>query len=329
MKEPIVDISSKISLIKALNWYHINQDKKDAVQYLKEYCNKRNILLENIKHIEESSIIVTYGWLARILINNNIQNLLYDENILNYIKNIKKGETPKVVTRIYNKEEFDIENFIGCLEECFDDFISNSIEFDIEKECIKKFVPKKYRNNIKNWAKLKYNEFLFDDTDDEKTEAYSNISTRNRNKLLSIFSKFLENDIKNNKKITRKRKIDPNKRVKNVKFKIEDNELNLKSILPVHIIGSKFVILYNTKTAFLSIFKANSVNGLDIKGTTIYNYNESIGRKRLRKPKEVLNKIINLSKKEEIIDVFDKLTTTSYSNNGKINEHTIILRVEK
>ncbi len=328
MKEPIVEESSNISLIKALNWYHINKDKKDAMQYLKDYCNVKKIDLEKIKNINDSSLITTYCWLSRIVLNNKLDSEIYHKKILNYINDIKIEEPRKSVLKTYTKEEYDIEDFIGYLEECLDNFIMNRVEFDIEKEFTKKFVPQKFRTNVKEWAKTKQLEYTIEDSDEEKIEAYSNFSNRDRNKLLNILDTFLNIKKKTNKKISRKRKIDPAKRVSKMKYKQSDMILDINSISPVHIVESKIAILYNTKNCMLSVYKSSGIAGLDVRGSSIYNFNILIGKKRLKKPDESI-KVFLKCKKEEIIEKFDSLPGTTYANNGFVNEHCLILRIEK
>ena len=67
-------------------------------------------------------------------------------------------------------------------------------------------------------------------------------------------------------------------------------------------------------------------DGLTVKGTTIQDFNEdSSVQKTLRKPKEQISNWTGKAK-TKFAKAFDELTTTSIKMNGRINEHTIILK---
>ena len=87
------------------------------------------------------------------------------------------------------------------------------------------------------------------------------------------------------------------------------------------------LFVFNVKTRTLSEYVSSGPNGLEIKGTTLQNFDEALSRsKKLRKPEEILP--ITLSKTaRQIKNVWEKLTTKDASVNGRLNEDTILLRV--
>ena len=117
-------------------------------------------------------------------------------------------------------------------------------------------------------------------------------------------------------------------KVKKLNFLDEDLENKVSSIDPSKIIGAEVLFMFNTKTNQLSYYVAFDRGGLDVKGTTIKNFDTDISEVKklgakttyfldrvLGGGKIVLNKCMN-----EINSKASKVT-------GRVNNNMIILKV--
>ena len=103
----------------------------------------------------------------------------------------------------------------------------------------------------------------------------------------------------------------------------------LKSIPPEKVIGANQLWVYNTKTKVLAVYHSDNAKGFTVKGSTLQNFDEklSIG-KRLRKPEKTLPTVLE-SGKIKLRKIMEELTTMQLNLTGRINDDTILLRVEK
>jgi hypothetical protein len=130
------------------------------------------------------------------------------------------------------------------------------------------------------------------------------------------------------RKPRKKKPVSFEKKVKNLKFKKDDVENKLVSIDPVKIMGSQQLWVYNVKTRKLGVYVAADAAGLGVKGSSIenYKYSESVS-KTLRKPKDVLSRVLD-GGKVVLRKVMAEINSKSVELNGRINDQTILLRVE-
>jgi hypothetical protein len=130
------------------------------------------------------------------------------------------------------------------------------------------------------------------------------------------------------RKPRKKKVLSVDKRVSRVKYQKEDTELKLVSIPPAKILGAQELWTYNTKYNFLSVYRASGEAGLDVKGTTLLDYDEkaSYFKKLGRRPAEHLANIIGTTK-GRLKKTMDEIKADAQSVNGRINENTILLRV--
>ena len=117
--------------------------------------------------------------------------------------------------------------------------------------------------------------------------------------------------------------------VAKIKYKIEDTDLGLKSVRPSEIVGASQVWVYNCKYKRLAVYRTDSSLGIQVKGTTLQNYDpETSEQKSIRRPEAFL-KIVPNASKVQLRKILTELTTTGYDLTGRINEECIILRVLK
>ena len=115
-----------------------------------------------------------------------------------------------------------------------------------------------------------------------------------------------------------------------VSFNRQDSKLKLVSVDPASIIGSKGVLVYNTKTRKIGVYYAKDSEGLQIRGTTINNYDEKKStHKTLRTPEKQIEGFRDKSMKRCEIIIRDYIKAVAKSMNGRLNEHTIIMKTWK
>jgi hypothetical protein len=138
----------------------------------------------------------------------------------------------------------------------------------------------------------------------------------------------LQEVAKANRTPRKKKPVSQEKLVSKLKYKKEDPTLGIVSQNPVQILGSKELWIYNTKTRKLAHYKAIDERGLAVKGTGLENYSQDSKEKTLRKPAETLAEFKKASK-VKLRTFLKDLSTVDVSANGKLNEHCVILRIDK
>ena len=135
----------------------------------------------------------------------------------------------------------------------------------------------------------------------------------------------------------RKRKpISAEKVVSKMKFCKEHTETGSVSITPVELVGASIAVVYNTKTRKIGVYHASNIDpmglgregsGLSVKGTTMIRFKESESiQKTLRKPQEQLA-IFKKVTKRSLNKEFNAIKSVETKMNGRINEHTLLLKV--
>ena len=171
--------------------------------------------------------------------------------------------------------------------------------------------------------------------DDQLVEAFSYLPRKELKRRLDVCENMLTDldKIQAASKATRKKRTPKartaDKQIKSLKYLKEDNsQYKIVSVDPLSVPGAFRLYTFNVKNRELTEYTTLSANGFEIKGTTIQNFDPEKSRKtRLRKPDVflpiVLKKTINQIGKE-----WDKLTTKTSVPTGRINDDTILLRVE-
>jgi len=170
--------------------------------------------------------------------------------------------------------------------------------------------------------------------DEQLREAYSHRSKKHIRKLIDFYNEvnsactMLMQESKVNRKPRAKKVVPADKIVAKLKYKKSDEPLKLVSINPADIIGSKELWVYNTKTRKLGKYVAAEFNELGVKGTTITGFSEgSSVQKTLRKPADQL-KDFKSAGKVALRKFLDEIKATDTKMNGRINEETILLKVQ-
>jgi len=169
--------------------------------------------------------------------------------------------------------------------------------------------------------------------DEQLREGYSHRSKKQIKNLIAFYQEImmacdmLAQEAKVNRAPRKAKAVPKEKLIAKLKFKKTDEPLKLVSINPIDIIGAGELWIFNIKTRKLGKYVATEFNTLNVKGTTITNFDEfkSI-QKTIRKPEEKL-KEFKLANKVALRKFLDEINATDTKMNGRINEETILLKV--
>ena len=333
----------KSALSRAFNFYNQDRDKKDARLYLKQYAKVKSLDTSSIDSVPDNQISTTYGWTARLILNGNILIPKHVEQLETYIKSLKSDVVVKVVedkpsrpsVRDYMQDK--IAEVIGELEGQVDAFIKEDKEFDLYNYLQANSIPKPYCKDIDAWARKRGTEFtdVYKTMDKDTKDGYSNISRRQLANLVKIFGSFIVDLEKYTqfKKANRKPRVTkakpPAVQVAKLKFKKEDTELGIKSVNPSEMVGASQVWIYNVKYKRLAAYRSDSAQGIQVKGSTLQNYDPDMSECRsIRRPEAFLKVLLDASK-VKLRKLLSDLTTKGYDVTGRINDECIIVRVIK
>ena len=170
--------------------------------------------------------------------------------------------------------------------------------------------------------------------DEQLKEAYSHIGKKNLKKILDFYNdlisacEMLGQEAKVNRKPRAKKTVSKDKLIAKLKFKKTDDVAKLVSINPADIIGAKELWVYNIKTRKLGKYVAAEFSDLSVKGTSIINFDEVKSvQKTLRKPVEQLREF-KAGGKVQLRKFLDTINAVDIKLNGRINEETVLLRID-
>jgi hypothetical protein len=120
------------------------------------------------------------------------------------------------------------------------------------------------------------------------------------------------------------------KAAEKITYKVMDADTNMASVNPAQVPGTKTVVIYNSKSRKVMVYHAENDKTLDIKGTKIINFDESISfAKTLRKPKVLLPMIRNAVTVRRIEVLFEDIKGKNHAVNGRIGKEMVIVKVLK
>ena len=170
--------------------------------------------------------------------------------------------------------------------------------------------------------------------DEQLREGYSHRSKKQIKNLIAFYQEImaactmLAQEAKVNRAPRAKKAVPAEKIVAKLKYMKTNEPLKLVSVNPTDIIGCKELWVYNTKNRKLGRYVAEEYKDLGVKGTTITGFNETLSVcKTLRKPEEKL-KEFKAAGKVQLRKFLDEINATDTKMNGRLNEETILLRVQ-
>jgi len=170
--------------------------------------------------------------------------------------------------------------------------------------------------------------------DDQLKEGYSHLSAKQRKLFLEIFQRIMNacdaiiNAGKAVRKTRKPKARSADKVVAKLKCMQSDPKLGLASVAPSTLLKAKTLWVFNTKNRKLGCYVVNELaEFLSVKGTTIINYDPALSmQKTIRKP-EVLLKGAGKLSRTRIQKLYDDVNATEIKQNGRINEHILLLNV--
>lgn len=344
----------KAAIVFAFNWYNRFFDKKVAKEQISSYLKAigNNELSKEFSKVDESKVILTYGWLARLylrgleLTDQEKQRLMNEVNRLMTLTKVVK-KTTKVETQPaqrVNVQEIMRERakeVAGELEGNLDDFVKNGAKAsDVSVNVVgllsEKNIMAQHVNIISTVWKKKLTEFnqVQDGKDKALNEAYAHLGKNKLKALIKYCETVLSEldsyiNVKKVSKTPRKKKpVSIEKMVSKVKFLKKFDELNLVSLHPGKLVGATEAWLYDTAKRKIWYLVADShVGTLGIKGATILGFDSSkSGVKTVRKPVDIIKKLMAAGKPASR-KIFTEIASVHAQSNGRTNENLIILKV--
>jgi len=328
---------------KALNWYNSMCTRQEGYDYLETYLKNtgRQADLKKIKTVPESMIPETIFWIARMytcgakLPEKSLDwfNTKLKESFL-YAKQPTE-ETVKV--NIQSKVEDKIDNFIGMFEveidkngwsiSMFDMLTKHQISPMHVSKVVAYFAPIAAEAN-----ELVGGRVFKAKVDKQLLEGFEHLTKDQVNQRAAFYNSILsdcERFINNGKaqRAPRKKKVvSPDKKLKNLSYTKECKEFKVVSVNPIKILGSKELWTFNVKYKTLTHMVALDRAGLDVKGTTIVNVDETASKTYRvgRKTETYLQAVLNNGKRE-LNKAVSELNVIDLQQ--RCNENTILLKV--
>jgi hypothetical protein len=338
--------------------------KKEIVKYLKS-LDAKHPLLERVAPIDENRLVVIGKYM--FILNNGgevpddimpkvmpaLEKILEEEETKSIKADAAKvaaqeGAKPvapvvdaRYVITIQDRLRDNAREVAGEVEGWLDELI---LDKKIAVKPVEEFVNLFKANDLKGphmkymkqsfERRAKEAELVAETKDKDILEYYPGYTKTELKKFATFYGNILKatDMLQEAAKVVRaprkKKPVSQEKLVAKLKFKKDDTSLGIVSINPVQIIGAKECWVYNTKTRKLAQFKAIDADGLSVKGASIINFSTDSIEKTLRKPAESLAEFKKASK-VKLRTFLKELSTVDVQANGKLNEHHIILRVDK
>lgn len=335
-EEPLTDaFNYKSSIVRVFNYHNTYTDVSDIRAWAIEYAGSIGVELPSVREIE----FKTLGVLARLKTLDAYLEPEDEEKIQLEIDRIFSLKAEAVIEiddskpsrsdSIERTTQLKTSEFIGEFEGMIDEFFTTGTAQNIQGLITSMGVSSRVAPKVQEYAK-KRADYYRSVVDDKEAMEYYSFSKSTLKKAAGMYDDLIEK-LSQNKKVRapQKRKEKPaGLLVKDLKFKISDEETGLKSVPASTIIGATELYLFRTDTRKLQYFKSVEGSTLTVKGTTILNYDESKSfQKTIRKP-EILKEIQSKGKLDSRRFV-KEIKSTEAKVSGRTNEDTIILNVLK
>jgi hypothetical protein len=330
---------------QCFTWYNYMCTANDARDYLKEYFKNtgKPDLAKKLSRISDVDIPLTAAWIARMISRGHKPSgttmQFFSSKILNMWDKAKEepkeeSETPRISIQDRMREK--THDILGEIEGLIDDYIYENVEFSMYEWLQSNNIPAAYATSIIAKFSPVLDELLeaYEGKDDQLKEGYRHLKKTEIKKLVSFYNTLIEDAERyssNTKKVRTARKpraVSVEKKIKGLKFQKEDATYKIASVSPEKIIGAMELWTFNTKYKTITRLTAIDRGGLQVKGTSITNYDESssisrsVGRKE---PNDFLKRILEGGKLvlRKVLDDLKTEKPLAY----RINENTILLRV--
>jgi hypothetical protein len=286
-------------------------------------------------HVPATSFTVA-GAIARIAERGLLNDPYIQEKLENFkLKFSKFEEKAEKAGKSFNKTtssseptvDFRLAELWESLEQETDRFLQNGCKstFSME-EWLKSFRPS-YEHLAKIREKIQRR---LDDVKLSFSEADDPYGFMTRSQKLR-YCEFLQQILTTKKPrkqrvVRKKRQRDPEKVVKKVKIELEDKSFGLKGLPAIKIIGAEAAVVWDAKYRNLTIFHAKQGETLDIRGSSVVNWDQKRTQKRkIRKPQEFFKQFL-AAYKQTAFKIFENLKVRPQRATGLLN-NKIILKV--
>lgn len=349
--EPVLDNPSNVELVKAYSWFNYFYTSEDAKAFVLTYLRQIKYDKKKIKLVEKirPDLLHNIGWNCRMVSNGS--NL--PDDVLATVKTkldalieteshkvVEETDevAPKVVVSIQERISNKASELIGDLEEQVDIILlQGKNDFDPISWMKAKDIKPQIAQKIVDYYKPLYSEIYdaLQGRDEQLKEAYSSWKKPKLKTYLEFIGNIVSSAesrtvvVRTSKKPRKKKEKPASVIVSKMKYKLEDTELNIKSVKAADIIGCQQLWVFNTKNRNLFVYNAVGPSGLNVKGTTIIGFDEKTSvAKKLRKPSVTVPQLIDAGK-VTLRKVMENLTSKPKEANGRINSDMVLLRIVK
>jgi hypothetical protein len=334
--------------VKAYTWYGSMAELSDAREWLSDYLSTlgRKDDVKRLKTVPDSLFPFTCAWIGRMATRGvpveEQTKAFFDKRLAEAFasratdekrEDKPATEKPNIQERIKDR----VDDLIGDLEEVMDKHARGEIaEFDAYEFCQKAQIPAQHTTKMAAYYVEIYDELeqALDGSDPQIKEGYACYSKKWLRTRLEFVEKMMSDLLRygqNAKKLRAPRKKKPQsveKKLKNFRYKKEDQETKLASVSPEQIVGAAELWTYNVKYKTLTVFRAIDRGGLDIKRSSIVNFDEktTMTRRTGRQGEKIVQSVLS-GGKIILRKVMDDLKEATLQD--RINENTILLRVIK
>jgi hypothetical protein len=328
-----------MTLTKIFGWYNYMCTRADARQYLKDFfkIQGEDTNLEMLATVPDIWISVTAAWYARILNRGGILEIphvkkfrfrlteMFSKSTLNKaLEIVDEPVTEQVIVKV--RKPTKISDFIGEFEEAID---TSGWTLSMYEWLQNKQIPSNQAKIVQDFYAPIAEEANLSLTSTNVKEGYNHYTSAELKKRAAFYSGIVadcQRHAANKKQTIRKKKvISADKKLKDLKFQTESKDFKVVSINPEKILGSNELITFNTKYKTLTQFIALSESGLDVKGTTILNYDEDKSKTyRIAKNTEINIEMVFRSGRKAFLKNLEKLKTATLQH--RINENTVLLK---
>jgi hypothetical protein len=129
------------------------------------------------------------------------------------------------------------------------------------------------------------------------------------------------------RKPRKKKPVSMEKKLSRLQFLKEYDDYDIVSINPEKIVGADELWVFNVRYDILQVYRSIDDNGLDVKGTTILNYDPdiSIGKRTGRYSVKYIE-AVKANTKAGLKNVMKDIKSVDIALNGRLNEHCVLLR---
>jgi hypothetical protein len=302
----------------ALNWYNYMHDEKKAREYILSFLKRTKAPKKMVDAVKASSIIASYGWMARLVDCDAILSGEHLARLETYLKGLvaEREAAPTEPAVVKTKRVPDAPAYMGEVDGAIDDMLEGK-SFDLDKFFELHNVPAMGRKNVIALLKKYAKEFEDVNEDPELKEGFYRPVRLNR--VVKSLKAMIE---KTPVRKTRKVRVKKMKAPKLDKVKYMDKYNGIESLSPVKIVGARKAWLYKPKFNEVVVLLAGAE--LSIKGSTIIGYDEKASYKmKVRNAVKVVQRL--LAKDDKVLA---EIKTNRRAASGRLSESVIILRVE-